>query len=57
MTNFIRICFEVANTDKAVVGWHHGFVATIDTVHANVYRLFGALKIEQVLTMRAAVNG
>lgn len=48
-------CFDAAmqnmpKTNNAVEGWHHSFEATVNTVHANVYRLFNALKKEQVLT-------
>lgn len=47
-------CFEAVlqhapKTNNSIEGWHRGFETTVDTYHANIYRLLAALKKEQVL--------
>ena len=41
---------SLPKTNNVVEGWHYAFEATVDIAHANVYRLFKALKKEQVYT-------
>lgn len=49
-------CYEsvlqaAPKTNNAVEGWHRGFETTLDTTHANIFKLLSALQKEQTIML------